>query len=105
MTNIGVFAAHEGLVYLSSIIDCFDGKVAAARTSLYPTMEFAEATVQAAIDAERPARERPLVIHSDRGAHYRGRSWQNLTAGFDIVRSMSKKGCSPDNAACEGFFG
>lgn len=22
-----------------------------------------------------------------------------------LVRSMSKKGCSPDNAACEGFFG
>ena len=25
------------------------------------------------------------------------------TAG--LTRSMSKKGCSPDNAACEGFFG
>ncbi|NLV91556.1 MAG: IS3 family transposase [Firmicutes bacterium] len=25
------------------------------------------------------------------------------TAG--LVRSMSRKGCSPDNAACEGFFG
>jgi len=22
-----------------------------------------------------------------------------------LQRSMSKKGCSPDNAACEGFFG
>jgi putative transposase len=22
-----------------------------------------------------------------------------------LLRSMSKKGCSPDNAACEGFFG
>ncbi len=22
-----------------------------------------------------------------------------------LVRSMSRKGCSPDNAACEGFFG
>ena len=22
-----------------------------------------------------------------------------------LVRSMSKKGCSPDNSACEGFFG
>ena len=22
-----------------------------------------------------------------------------------LKRSMSKKGCSPDNAACEGFFG
>lgn len=25
--------------------------------------------------------------------------------GFGFVRSMSKKGCSPDNSACEGFFG
>ena len=22
-----------------------------------------------------------------------------------LIRSMSKKGCSPDNSACEGFFG
>lgn len=22
-----------------------------------------------------------------------------------LIRSMSRKGCSPDNAACEGFFG
>ncbi|OMQ09653.1 hypothetical protein BXT90_02780, partial [Corynebacterium amycolatum] len=27
------------------------------------------------------------------------------TEKFGILRSMSKKGCSPDNAACEGFFG
>lgn len=24
---------------------------------------------------------------------------------YDLTRSMSKKGCSPDNSACEGFFG
>jgi transposase InsO family protein len=23
----------------------------------------------------------------------------------NLLRSMSKKGCTPDNAACEGFFG
>ncbi len=23
----------------------------------------------------------------------------------ELIRSMSKKGCSSDNAACEGFFG
>ena len=28
-----------------------------------------------------------------------------MTTKFGIVRSMSNKGCSPDNAACEGFFG
>ena len=25
--------------------------------------------------------------------------------GAGLIRSMSKKGCSPANAACEGFFG
>ena len=24
---------------------------------------------------------------------------------YGYIRSMSKKGCSPDNSACEGFFG
>ena len=25
--------------------------------------------------------------------------------GAKRIRSLSRKGCSPDNAACEGFFG
>ena len=31
--------------------------------------------------------------------------WINLLKEAKISRSMSKKGCSPDNSACEGFFG
>ncbi|MDK6955565.1 IS3 family transposase, partial [Klebsiella pneumoniae] len=49
--------------------------------------------------------EHPLVIHSDRGVHYRSVSWIELTRRYGLTRSMSKKGCSPDNSACEGFFG
>ncbi|GAA0218001.1 hypothetical protein GCM10009125_03670 [Castellaniella daejeonensis] len=45
------------------------------------------------------------VIHSDRGAYYRWPGWIQRTDNAKLVRSMSKKGCSPDNAACEGFFG
>ena len=30
---------------------------------------------------------------------------RNVNASCRRIRSMSKKGCSPDNAACEGFFG
>lgn len=105
LTDISVFSANEGRVYLSAIIDCFDGKVVAAKTSVHPTMELAEETLRAAIAAEQPAMDGSLMIHSDRGAHYRGSSWRSMTAKFGITRSMSKKGCSPDNAACEGFFG
>ncbi|AEX72774.1 hypothetical protein CDCE8392_1788 [Corynebacterium diphtheriae CDCE 8392] len=27
-----------------------------------------------------------------------------MTEKFGLLRLMSKKGCSPDNAACEGFI-
>lgn len=45
------------------------------------------------------------VVHSDRGAHYRWPGWLSRMNNAKLVRSMSRKGCSPDNAACEGFFG
>ena len=50
------------------------------------------------------AGERP-VIHSDRGGHYRWPGWLERVNAAGLIRSMSRKGCSPDNAACEGFFG
>lgn len=46
-----------------------------------------------------------MIVHSDRGFHYRLGSWINKINDYGYVRSMSKKGCSPDNSACEGFFG
>jgi len=50
------------------------------------------------------SKERPIV-HSDRGAHYRWPGWINRMSNAQLMRSMSRKGCSPDNTACEGFFG
>ena len=48
--------------------------------------------------------EKPIV-HSDRGCHYRWPEWIQIMEEANLTRSMSKKGCSPDNSACEGFFG
>lgn len=31
--------------------------------------------------------------------------WLTRISDANLVRSMSRKGCSQDNAACEGFFG
>jgi len=48
--------------------------------------------------------EKPIV-HSDRGGHYRWPGWLSRVGRASLIRSMSRKACSPDNAACEGFFG
>ncbi len=31
--------------------------------------------------------------------------WIERMDNANLIRSMSKKGCSPDNSACEGVFG
>ena len=50
-------------------------------------------------------RGQALDVHSDRGCHYRWSGWIQRMDEAGLTRSMSKKGCSPDNSACEGFFG
>lgn len=68
-----------------------------------PDAEMVNSMLDAAIsllgEGEHP------VIHSDRGGHYRWPGWLERMRKAELTRSMSKKGCSPDNAACEGFFG
>ena len=45
------------------------------------------------------------VVHSDRGRRYRTPDWVSGCGAAGIVRSMSRRGHSPDNAAMEAFFG
>lgn len=103
LTDITQFTLPGYKCYLSVIIDCFDGKVASFRLSRSPNAELANSTLLDALECLEEG-ERP-VLHSDCGCHYRWPGWINLCNRFGIIRSMSKKGCSPDNAACEGFFG
>ncbi len=103
LTDITQFRLPGFKCYLSVIVDCFDGKVVSCRLSRSPDAVLANSTLAAAIRTLR-AGETPLV-HSDCGCHYRWPGWIDICKRHGIARSMSKKACSPDNAACEGFFG
>lgn len=114
LTDITEFSASDDKVYLSPVVDCFDGKVVAWRTSRHPDIDLVETMMDdaiASLDDETAARikdpddPRSLIVHNDRGGHYRGGMWIEKLEGQGITRSMSRKGRSGDNAACEGFFG
>jgi transposase InsO family protein len=47
--------------------------------------------------------EKP-ILHSDSGCHYRWPGWIKRMENTGLTRSMSKKGCSPVNSACEGLI-
>ena len=93
-----------GKIYLSPIIDCFDGLVVSWSLGTSPDAEFVNTMFDTAIETVANGPDRPIV-HSDRGAHYRWPGWLSRIDGAGLIRSMSRKACSPDNAACEGFFG
>lgn len=103
LTDITEFHIPAGKVYLSPIIDCFDGLPVAWTIGTHPDAELVNTMLDNAISTLN-ANEKPLV-HSDRGAHYRWPGWIERMDKAGLTRSMSKKGCSPDNSACEGFFG
>jgi putative transposase len=104
LTDITEFQIPAGKVYLSPIIDCFDGLVVSWSLGTTPDAELVNTMLDSAIETVASGPDRPIV-HSDRGAHYRWPGWLSRTDGARLIRSMSRKACSPDNAACEGFFG
>ncbi|MCE1543065.1 IS3 family transposase [Enterobacter hormaechei] len=103
LTDITEFQLPSGKVWLSPVVDCFDGKVVSWSVGTRPDAELANTMLDGAISTLKPG-DRP-VIHSDRGGHYRWPGWLTRVNAAGLIRSMSRKGCSPDNAACEGFFG
>ncbi|PJI95821.1 transposase InsO family protein [Acidovorax sp. 69] len=104
LTDITEFQIPAGKVYLSPIIDCFDGMVVSWTIGTSPDAELVNTMLDAAIETVAETTERP-VVHSDRGGHYRWPGWLSRMSEANLTRSMSRKACSPDNAACEGFFG
>ena len=103
LTDITEFSLPFGKAYLSPVIDCFDGMVVSWKVSKHPTGGLATSMLEEAAETLSP--NHCVTCHSDRGLHYRTNGWIDMCAEYGITRSMSKKGCSPDNSACEGFFG
>ena len=104
LTDITEFQIPAGKVYLSPMIDCFDGMVISWSISTRPDAKLVNTMLDAAIETVAQCHDSP-VVHSDRGAHYRWPGWLTRMADAKLTRSMSRKGCSPDNAACEGGCG
>lgn len=103
LTDITEFNISAGKIYLSPIIDCFDGLPVSWTIGTSPDAELVNTMLDNAIGTLHE-NEHP-IIHSDRGSHYRWPGWIERMENAGLTRSMSKKGCSPDNSACEGFFG
>jgi putative transposase len=103
VTDLCEFQIPAGKVFLLPIVDCFDGMVVSWSIGTSANAELVNSMLDNAVTCLKRG-ERP-IIHSDRGYHYRWSGRISRMNESGLTRSMSRKGCSPYNAACEGFFG
>lgn len=90
LTDITEFHIPAGKVYLSPIIDCFDGLPVSWTIGPAPNAELVNSMLDEAIlslnDEEHP------IIHSDRGAHYRWPGWIERMERAGLTWSYVEKG-------------
>lgn len=85
------------------MIDRFDGMIVGWTIGSHPNADLVNTMLDKVI--ADLSKDCCPIIHLDRGCHYRWLGWIDRMNKAGFMRSMSRKGCSSDNAACEGFFG
>lgn len=103
VTDITEFNIDGQKLYLSPIMDLYNGEIVAYQTSRRPVFSLVKRMLQQAF-ARLKKSDRPL-LHSDQGWHYQHPAYRALLAGQALTQSMSRKGNCLDNAAMESFFG
>ena len=102
VTDVTEFNINGQKLYLSPVMDLFNGEIVAFETSLRPVFGMVETMLRKAFSkVSQPG----LILHSDQGWQYRMPTYRNLLRQKEIVQSMSRKGNCLDNAPIESFFG
>lgn len=89
LTDITEFALPAGNIYLSVLVDCFDGLLPGWTISTTPGSVLVNTMLGQAV-SHLPEGAHPL-IHSDKGCHYRWSGWIERMEKAGVERSMSKK--------------
>lgn len=92
-------------LYLSPIMDLFNGEIIGFSMSKRPTLDFVINSLKQALPEIHKRAEYRTTIHSDQGWHYQHNAWVKTLKQNKIFQSMSRKATCADNAAMENFFG
>jgi len=90
-------------LYLSPILDMFNGEIISYNISRKPDMEQIYDMLDKAFT--RFDSLDGLILHSDQGWQYQHYGYRKRLEEHHIVQSMSRKGNCLDNAMAENFFG
>lgn len=103
VTDVTEFKIKDEKVYLSPILDLYNGEIVSYNLSLRPV--FAQITDMLDKAFCKIPDNTQLILHSDQGWQYQMERYQNRLKKKGIIQSMSRKGNCLDNSVMENFFG
>lgn len=103
VTDVTEFKLFGTKVYLSPIIDLFNGEVISYNISDRPVFSQVMDMINKAFD--KIQNNTNLILHSDQGWQYQMKQYQATLKKKGVRQSMSRKGNCYDNSLAENFFG
>lgn len=106
-TDVTEFNVKGNKLYLSPIIDLFNGEIISYNLSTSPNFKQTLDMLNKAFRRRNKDKVTSIktILHSDQGWQYRMKKYQNKLKQNQIIQSMSRKGNCLDNAIIENFFG
>ena len=103
VTDVTEFSVGEQKVYLSPILDLYNGEIVSYDISIHPSFRQTMNMLDRAF--EKIPDNTNLILHSDQGWQYQMKKYQHRLKEKGIIQSMSRKGNCLDNSVMENFFG
>lgn len=102
-TDIAEFSLFGAKLYLSPILDMYNGEIISYNISERPVLGQVMDMLDKAF--EKIPDNTNLIFHSDQGWQYQHKQYQKRLKDKGIQQSMSRKGNCLDNSVMENFFG
>ena len=102
-TDITQVNIHDQKIYLSPILDMYNGEIIAYSISHSPDLKMVITMLNKALHKVKDTAG--MIMHSDQGWHYQHLRYQKILKDHGIIQSMSRKGNCLDNSIMENFFG
>jgi putative transposase len=103
VTDVTEFNVGGCKLYLSPVMDLFNGEIIAYETARHPLFGMVSRMLSTAFGRLKPG-DKPM-LHSDQGWQYQMGKYGRALSMRGVTQSMSRRGNCLDNASMESFFG
>ena len=103
LSDITEIQCYDGKLYVSAVLDCFNGEILSIAMDSNMKKELCIRTVKE-LEMRYGKKLSGAIFHSDRGSQYTSEAFRSTLKEAGLVQSLSGTGHCFDNARMESFF-